>query len=45
MAIVIPGILTAILSIIFGILVILFPGVLRWTVGIYLILIGILALF
>lgn len=43
MAIVIPGALVPILSILFGILVIAFPGFLRFTVGIYLILIGILA--
>ncbi len=34
----------AVLSVIFGILVIIFPGLLRFTVGIYLILVGLLTL-
>ncbi|MDP3881558.1 MAG: DUF3096 domain-containing protein [Nanoarchaeota archaeon] len=36
--------ISAFLAIIFGILVLAFPGVLRWAVGLYLILIGILQL-
>lgn len=36
--------ITGIISIIFGILVIAFPGMLRWIIGLYFILIGLLAL-
>jgi hypothetical protein len=35
----------ALLSILFGILVIAFPGLLRWIVGVYLILIGLVGIF
>lgn len=44
MPLAITGALVAVVSIIFGVLVIAFPGVLRWTVGIYFILLGLLAL-
>lgn len=37
-------VITGIISIIFGILVIAFPGMLRWIIGLYFILIGLLAL-
>ena len=40
----VSGLLMGILSIIAGILVILMPGFLTWIVGIYLIVIGILAI-
>ena len=36
--------ITGIVSIIFGILVIAFPGMLRWIIGLYFILIGLLTL-
>lgn len=35
----------AIITIIFGILVLAFPGFLRWTIGLYLVLTGLLGLF
>ncbi len=34
----------AIISIVFGILVIAFPGMIRWIIGLYFILTGLLAL-
>jgi uncharacterized membrane protein HdeD (DUF308 family) len=40
----VSGWLMGILSIIAGILIILFPSILAWIVGIYLIVIGILAI-
>lgn len=39
------AVIGAIITIIFGILVLAFPAFLRWTIGLYLILTGILALF
>lgn len=41
----INGVAMGILAIVFGILVLAWPGMLRWLVGIYLIVVGVLAIF
>ena len=40
----VSGLLMGILSIIAGILIIVFPSILAWVIGIYLIVIGVLAI-
>ncbi len=43
MALVAFGLASGLLAILAGILVIVFPGFLRWTIGLYLVLIGLLS--
>ncbi len=41
----VPGVLTPIISLIFGVVILIFPKILNYAIGIYLLLIGIIGMF